>query len=198
MRDHEYTVVTYRKDGSELPFHHRRDPYQLRNHATEKSASASPNREHSQEWRKERHDSFESFTWYHDRWTTARNITMTPSGVRQDLGVLRKVLSNGGRELALPFANFENQEIEQRKRTEEDSQTELRPEPATVVSRDGPAQKSKSRESMYTRLGARARSSPPSSRQSRRRIRSENSVWHRACRATSSAAQRLVRVQETT
>ena len=94
MRDHEYKYATYRKDGSELLFHNRRDPYQLRNLATEKSASATLRayRERSQKWRKERNDTFESCTWYRDHWTTDRNITMTASGVRQDLSVLQKVL----------------------------------------------------------------------------------------------------------
>jgi arylsulfatase A-like enzyme len=94
MRDHEYTYGIYRRDGRELLFHTRRDPYQLRNLAEEKSAAATLReyRERSQRWRKERNDTFESCTWYRDHWTQDRNITMTASGVKQDLGALRTVL----------------------------------------------------------------------------------------------------------
>jgi arylsulfatase A-like enzyme len=95
MRDHEYTYAIYRRDGSELLFHNRRDPYQMRNLASDKSAPATLReyRERSQRWRKERNDTFESCTWYRDHWTSDRNITATAMGVRQDLGVLQKVLA---------------------------------------------------------------------------------------------------------
>ena len=49
--------------------------------------------EKSQRWRKERNDTFEACTWYRDHWTTDRNITMTATGVRQDLGKLKDVLA---------------------------------------------------------------------------------------------------------
>jgi arylsulfatase A-like enzyme len=93
LRDHEYTYAIYRRDGSELLFHNRHDPYQLRNLALEKSAAATLReyRERSQKWRKERNDTFESCTWYRDHWTTDRNITLTATGVKQDLTELQKV-----------------------------------------------------------------------------------------------------------
>lgn len=93
LRDHEYTYGIYHRDGSELLFHNRLDPYQLRNLAAEKSAAATLReyRERSQRWRKERNDSFESCTWYRDRWTTDRNITLTATGVKQDLDALHKM-----------------------------------------------------------------------------------------------------------
>ncbi len=94
LRDHEYTYAIYRRDGSELLFHNRRDPYQLRNLASEKSAATTLRdyRERSERWRKERNDTFESCTWYRDHWTRDRNIIMTAGGVRQDLGALQQVL----------------------------------------------------------------------------------------------------------
>jgi arylsulfatase A-like enzyme len=93
VRDNEYTYGIYRRDGSELLFNHRRDPYQMHNLAGESSAAATLRhyRERSQAWRKERNDTFESCTWYRDRWTQDRNITMTASGVKQDLGALAKI-----------------------------------------------------------------------------------------------------------
>jgi arylsulfatase A-like enzyme len=95
LRDHEYTYAIYRRDGSELLFDTRRDPYQLRNLAEEKSAAATLReyRERSRSWRKQRNDTFESCTWYRDHWTRDRNITLTSTGVRQDLGTLEKVLA---------------------------------------------------------------------------------------------------------
>lgn len=95
LRDHEYTYAVYRKDGSELLFHNRRDPFQMRNLASERSASATLReyRDRSQRWRKEQNDTFEACTWYRDHWTTDRNITMTAMGVRQDLGKLKDVLA---------------------------------------------------------------------------------------------------------
>ena len=94
VRDHEYTYAVYRRDGSELLFNNRRDPFQMRNLAEEKSAAATLRhyREKSQRWRKERNDTFEACTWYRDHWTTDRNITMTATGVRQDLDKLKDVL----------------------------------------------------------------------------------------------------------
>ena len=49
-------------------------------------------RERSRRWRAERNDTFESCTWYRDRWTQNRNITMTATGVAQDLGRLQRML----------------------------------------------------------------------------------------------------------
>jgi arylsulfatase A-like enzyme len=95
MRDHEYTYAVYHRDGRELLFHHRSDPYQMRDLAEEKSAAATLRhyRENSQAWRKERNDTFEACTWYRDRWTRDRNIISTATGVKQDVAALQQIRS---------------------------------------------------------------------------------------------------------
>jgi len=95
LRDHEYTYAIYRRDGRELLFQHQRDPYQMKNLADDKSAAATLKhyRERSQAWRNDRNDTFESCTWYRDRWTRDRNITLTGTGVTQDLDALAKLQS---------------------------------------------------------------------------------------------------------
>ena len=100
LRDHEYTYAVYRRDGRELLFHHRSDPYQMRDLAEEKSAAATLRhyREMSQAWRKERNDTFEACTWYRDHWTRDRNITLTASGVKQDLAALEQLRAKWPRE----------------------------------------------------------------------------------------------------
>lgn len=98
MRDNEYTYAVYRRDGRELLFRRTTDPYQMHDLAGEKSAAAALRhyREMSQKWRKERNDTFEACTWYRDHWTKDRNITMTASGVGQDLEELEGVLGKWG------------------------------------------------------------------------------------------------------
>ena len=95
LRDHEYTYAIYRRDGSELLFRRRSDPYQMHNLAGERSAAATLRhyRERSKAWRKERNDGFESCTWYRDHWTRDRNITLTATGVRQDIAALDQIRS---------------------------------------------------------------------------------------------------------
>jgi arylsulfatase A-like enzyme len=93
LRDYEYTYAIYRRDGRELLFNHRRDPFQMRNLAEQDAAALKHYREMSQRWRKEQNDTFESCTWYRDHWTTDRNITMTAKGVGQDVGALKKITS---------------------------------------------------------------------------------------------------------
>ncbi len=94
VRDHEYTYGIYRRDSSEVLFHNFRDPFQLRNLATEKSAAVTLReyRERSERWRRERNDTFESCTWYRGHWTKDRNIVLTATGVKQDLDSLQRVL----------------------------------------------------------------------------------------------------------
>jgi arylsulfatase A-like enzyme len=94
LRSHEYTYAVYRRDGKELLFHNRRDPYQMRNLAGEKSAAAplKQYRELSARFRKEHNDTFESCTWYRDHWTRDRNITMTAGGVTQNLELLGQTM----------------------------------------------------------------------------------------------------------
>jgi arylsulfatase A-like enzyme len=95
LRDHEYTYAIYRRDGSELLFHHRSDPYQMRNLAGDKSAAATlaHYRARSQAWRKERNDTFAACTWYRDHWTQDRNITLTATGIKQDIAGLDRIRS---------------------------------------------------------------------------------------------------------
>ena len=96
LRDHEYTYAIYHRDGRELLFHNRRDPYQLTDLAAEKSARAMLEhyREMSVRWRKEHNDSFEACTWYRDRWTKDRNITNTALGITQDVRQLQDILQH--------------------------------------------------------------------------------------------------------
>ena len=93
LRDHEYTYAVYRRDGHELLFRHRTDPYQMRELSEDRSQAAVLRyyRERSQAWRKERNDTFESCTWYRDHWTRDRNIVMTAAGVKQDLAALERI-----------------------------------------------------------------------------------------------------------
>jgi len=92
LRDHEYSYAIYQRDRKELLFNHRKDPYQLINLAEERSniARLSHYRNLSEAWRKERNDTFEPCTWY-ERWTEDRNITMTATGVTQDLHALKTI-----------------------------------------------------------------------------------------------------------
>jgi len=96
LRDNEYTYAVYRRDGRELLFHHRSDPYQMRDLTGERSAAATLHhyRQKSQAWRKERNDTFEACTWYRDHWTRDRNITLTATGVKQNLAALDKIRAN--------------------------------------------------------------------------------------------------------
>ncbi len=93
LRDAEYTYAIYRRDRRELLFHHRSDPFQMRDLSAEPSAAATLRqyRDKSQSWRKERGDTFESCTWYRDHWTEDRNIVQTGSGVKHDLAALRQI-----------------------------------------------------------------------------------------------------------
>ena len=95
LRDQEYTYAIYRRDRKELLFRHRTDPYQLRDLAGERAAAATlaHYRQRSEAWRKQRHDTFESCTWYRDRWTQDRNIVRTATGVTQDLTALQRILA---------------------------------------------------------------------------------------------------------
>ena len=94
LRDHQFTYATYKRDGSELLFDNTKDPYQMRNLAAEKSDGATLRhfRQLAAKWRKEHNDSFESCTWYRDRWTKDRNITSTATGTKQDLARLDKMV----------------------------------------------------------------------------------------------------------
>jgi hypothetical protein len=74
-------------------FNHRQDPFQLNNLAEDRGQRAllEKCRKQSETWRHEQNDSFESCTWYQNRWTTNRNITQTAKGVSQDLESLKKL-----------------------------------------------------------------------------------------------------------
>ena len=86
MRDHEFTYAIYRCDHKELLFNHRKDPFELRNLADDRAFATTLThfRERSEQWRKQRGDSFEACTWY-QRWTQDRNIINTATGVSQNL-----------------------------------------------------------------------------------------------------------------
>lgn len=92
VRDHEYTYAIYRRDGRELLFQRRKDPFQMTNLADERgfSATLAHYRGLSGEWRKEQGDSFEACSWY-ERWTNDRNIVMTAKGVGHDLPALHEL-----------------------------------------------------------------------------------------------------------
>ncbi len=91
-RDHEFTYAIYHRDGKELLFNHRQDPYQLRDLASDRrfTATLAHHRDTSAAFRKERNDTFEACTWY-QRWTHDRNIIMTATGVTQDMDALKKI-----------------------------------------------------------------------------------------------------------
>jgi arylsulfatase A-like enzyme len=93
LRDHEYTYAIYHKDGKELLFNHRIDPYQLIDLASERSATnvLTHYRQMSEKWRQEHNDRFEASGWYQRNWTEDRNITMTATGVKQDLEALHQI-----------------------------------------------------------------------------------------------------------
>jgi arylsulfatase A-like enzyme len=93
LRDHEYTYAIYHRDGKELLFNHRKDPYQMIDLAQERSFATTLKhfRQMSESWRKEQNDEFHACSWYQDRWTTDRNITMTARGVTQDLDALHQI-----------------------------------------------------------------------------------------------------------
>lgn len=91
-RDNQYTYAIYRRDGKELLFDHRRDPYQMTNLAEDRSFAATLDhyRTASQRWRAEQNDTFEACSWY-QQWTVDRNIVNTARGVKQDLDALKRI-----------------------------------------------------------------------------------------------------------
>jgi arylsulfatase A-like enzyme len=93
LRDHEYTYAIYHSDRQELLFNHRKDPFQMVNLAEDRSFATllAHYRTMSENWRKEQNDTFEACSWYQDRWTKDRNITMTARGVGQNLGALHEI-----------------------------------------------------------------------------------------------------------
>ena len=93
LRDHEYTYAIYHRDGKELLFNHRKDPYQMIDLAGERSYAATLKRcrTMSETWRKEQNDTFEACSWYESRWTVDRNITNTAKGIGQDLNLLKQL-----------------------------------------------------------------------------------------------------------
>jgi len=93
LRDHEYTYAIYRRDGRELLFHNRQDPYQVIDLAGDRSCAALLKhfRQMSEKWRKEMNDEFHACSWYESHWSKDRNITMTARGVTQDLDSLERI-----------------------------------------------------------------------------------------------------------
>ncbi len=94
LRDHEYTYAIYHRDGRELLFHNRSDPYQMRDLANDRSSDSRLRhyRQMSQNWRKQQNDTFEACSWYRDRWTRDRNITSTARGTGQNLDALNALM----------------------------------------------------------------------------------------------------------
>jgi arylsulfatase A-like enzyme len=94
LRDGQYTYAIFRADGKELLFDHRADPLQMRNLAGERAhrARLEHYRNKLRRWMREHNDTFEACTWYERNWTVDRNIIMTASGVKQDLGMLKEIL----------------------------------------------------------------------------------------------------------
>lgn len=92
VRDQEYTYGIYRRDGKELLFNHRTDPFQMTDLAADQGHAATLGhyRAISQAWRKQQNDTFESCSYY-ERWTKDRNIVNTARGVGQDLDALNKI-----------------------------------------------------------------------------------------------------------
>lgn len=95
IRDHQFTYGVYRRDGKELLFDHRADPFQMRDLAGDRAHEAKLRhfREQLNAWRKEHNDIFEESQWYEANWTRDRNIIQTASGVTQDLDALREMQS---------------------------------------------------------------------------------------------------------
>jgi len=87
-----YTYAVYRRDGTQLLFDNRKDPYQVKDLAGERAHRSTL--EHFKarldKWRKEHNDAFEACTWYESRWTNNRNIVNTATGVTQDLKALER------------------------------------------------------------------------------------------------------------
>ena len=92
LRDHEYTYAVYHRDGKELLFHTRRDPWQLNDLTGDRAHAATLDhyRTMSQSWRKQHNDTFEACSYY-ERWTTDRNIINTATGVTQNLDALKQI-----------------------------------------------------------------------------------------------------------
>lgn len=91
IRDHEYTYAIYKKDGKELLFHNRKDPWQMHDLADDKASAATLKhyRDASTAFRKEHNDEFHEASWYESRWTNDRNIVNTATGTTQNLEELK-------------------------------------------------------------------------------------------------------------
>ena len=94
LRDRQFTYAIYRRDGSELLFDNRNDPYQLHNLAADPKRADRLN--HFREMLKRRmaelNDNFEKCTWYRDNWTENRNILRGAKGGRHDLDALAEIV----------------------------------------------------------------------------------------------------------
>lgn len=102
LRDKRFTYAVYRRDGAELLFDNRNDPYQMRNLAGDPK-QADRLSQFRQMLRRQMGglgDTFERCTWYRDRWTRDRNILRGAKGGSHDLEALaralRKYFGEGG------------------------------------------------------------------------------------------------------
>ncbi len=101
LRDHQYTYAIYHRDRSELLFDNVADPYQMKNLASDRANNAKLEyyRAQLQRWMKDHNDTFESCTWYRDRWTSDRNIVNTATDVKQDLEELDRIVRRTAQEI---------------------------------------------------------------------------------------------------
>lgn len=85
VRDKEYTYAVYRVDREEMLFHHKTDPYQMRNLAGDPESARELTRLRAmlKEKMASLGDTFEKSTWYRDHWIENRTILR---GARQPNG----------------------------------------------------------------------------------------------------------------
>jgi len=94
LRDKQFTYAVYRRDGSQLLFDNRNDPYQMQNLAG--SAKHAERADHYRKMLKQRmeelDDDFEKCTWYREHWTRDRNILRGAKGGSHDLDALAAIV----------------------------------------------------------------------------------------------------------
>ncbi len=94
LRDKQFTYATYRRDGSELLFDNKNDPYQMKNLAED--AQGTERMKHFRNMLEKRmkglNDTFANCTWYREHWTRDRNILRGAKGGTHDLEALRGII----------------------------------------------------------------------------------------------------------
>lgn len=94
LRDKQFTYAVYRRDGAELLFDNRHDPYQRYNLAADANHAGRLDRFRQMLKRRmqELGDGFEKCTWYRDHWTQDRNVLRGAKGGSHDLDALRAIV----------------------------------------------------------------------------------------------------------